>query len=43
MVVPLVTSYHPFYFRIFPYKPSTYWGTTMFGNLHVDYNYTTPL
>ena len=22
---------HPFCFRIFPYKPSSYWGTPIYG------------
>jgi hypothetical protein len=27
---------HPFDFRIFHSKPSSYWGTPIYGNLHME-------
>ena len=30
---------HPNFHRIFPYKPSSYWGTAIYGNPHIDGEY----
>jgi len=35
VVLPTLPLHHPFYVWVFHSKPSSYWGTPIFGNLHM--------